>query len=70
VTVPGLKTTTLLFVPLFASFTLLTYPRVFVYCGVVQALVLVTLFLRATEYRFEAPAVAAHAAAGSDPTFM
>jgi hypothetical protein len=69
VTVPGLKTTMLLFVPLFASFTLLTYPQVFVYCGVVQALVLVTLFLRATEYRFEAPAVAAHAAAGSDPTF-
>ena len=52
VQVKGLQGTMLLFVPLFAPFTLLTYPTVFVYCGLVQALVLAVLFLCALEYPF------------------
>jgi hypothetical protein len=52
VRVRGLQGTMLLFVPLFAPFTLLTYPTVFVYCGLVQALVLAVLFLCAVEYPF------------------
>ena len=43
----------LLFVPLFAPFTLLTYPQVFVYCGLVQGLVLAVIFLRAVELPLE-----------------
>jgi hypothetical protein len=42
----------LLFVPLFAPFTVLTYPTAFVYCGLVQALVLAVLFLCALQYPF------------------
>jgi hypothetical protein len=60
VRVKGLQGTILLFVPLFAPFTVLTYPTVFVYCGLVQALVLVVLFLCALEYPF-AVEQAAHA---------
>jgi len=52
VRVKGLPGTMLLFVPLFAPFTVLTYPTVFVYCGLVQALVLGVLFLCALEYPF------------------
>ncbi|MGA1980850.1 MAG: glycosyltransferase family 87 protein [Acidobacteriaceae bacterium] len=52
VRVRGLQGTMLLFVPLFAPFTVLTYPTVFVYCGLMQALVLAVLFLRALEYPF------------------
>lgn len=53
VKVKGLKGTMLLFVPLFAPFTLLTYPQVFVYCGMVQGFVLAVIFLRAVEYPLE-----------------
>jgi hypothetical protein len=53
VTIPGLKATMLLFVPLFAPFTVLTFPRALVFCGVVQSVVLLVLFLRATEYPLE-----------------
>jgi hypothetical protein len=52
VTVPGLKATMLLFVPLFAPFTVLTFPPL-LFCGVLQSLVLMLLFLRATEYPLE-----------------
>jgi hypothetical protein len=52
VRVKGLLGTMLLFVPLFAPFTVLTYPTAFVYCGLVQALVLAVLFLCALEYPF------------------
>jgi hypothetical protein len=51
--VKGLGGTMLLFVPLFAPFTLLTYPQVFVYCGLVQGLALTVIFLRAVEYPLE-----------------
>ena len=49
VKVKGLRATMLLFVPLFAPFTLLTYPQVFVYCGMMQGFVLGVIFLRAVE---------------------
>jgi len=53
VAVPGLKATMLLFVPLFAPFSVLTYPQALVFCGVVQSVVLLVLFLRAAEYPLE-----------------
>jgi hypothetical protein len=52
VRVKGLLGTMLLFVPLFAPFTVLTYPTAFVYCGLVQALVLAVIFLCALEFPF------------------
>ena len=59
VQVIGLRTTVLLFVPLFIPFTVLTFPRAFIFCGLVQAAVLVLLFLCSLQYRFEVPALAA-----------
>lgn len=53
VVVPGLKKTMLLFVPLFVPFTVLTFPQAIVFCGLVQAAVLVALFGCAVSYRFE-----------------
>jgi hypothetical protein len=52
VRVRGLLGTMLLFVPLFTAFTVTTYPQARVYCGLVQALVLVALFCCALEYPF------------------
>ena len=52
VRVRGLLGTMLLFVPLFTAFTVTTYPQVLVYCGLVQAVVLVMLFCCALEYPF------------------
>jgi hypothetical protein len=59
VRVPGLLTTMLLFVPLFVPFTVLTFPGVALFCGIVQALVLLMLFLCALQYRFDLPDPAA-----------
>jgi hypothetical protein len=42
----------LLFVPLFAPFTVLTFPGAMVFCGMVQAMVLVVLFLCSLEFPF------------------
>jgi glycosyl transferase family 87 len=55
VTVPGLKTTMLLFLPLFAPFTVLNFPRLLMFCGLLQAVVLMALFLRAAEYPLQLP---------------
>ncbi|HEY5055002.1 MAG TPA: glycosyltransferase family 87 protein [Acidobacteriaceae bacterium] len=55
VTVPGLKTTMLLFLPLFAPFTVLNFPRLLMFCGLLQAVVLMALFLHAAEYPLELP---------------
>ena len=55
VEVPGLLTTMLLFVPLFVPFPLLMFRSAFVFCGMVQSLVLVALFFCAVQYRFEVP---------------
>jgi hypothetical protein len=57
--VKGLWWTTLLFLPLFSSFMLFTFPRVLLFGGLIQGLVLMMLFLCATLYRFEAPEPAA-----------
>lgn len=54
--VPGLMTTILLFVPLFVPFTVLTFPSRLLFCGMIQAFVLVFLFLCSLQYRFEVPA--------------
>jgi hypothetical protein len=42
--VPGLRATLMLFLPMFASFTLFTFPRLLVFGGLVQSCVLVMLF--------------------------
>jgi hypothetical protein len=62
VTVRGLKAAMLLFVPLFASFTVLTYPSALIFCGLVQAMVLLVLLLMAAEYPFAVEAAQAKAA--------
>jgi len=56
VRIPGLSTAILLFIPLFVSFQLFTFQTVFLYCGVVQAIVLLVLFLYAVQYPFAEPA--------------
>jgi hypothetical protein len=58
VTVPGLKTTMLLFAPLFAPFTVLTFPQAFLFCGLVQGMVLLALFVRALEFPLAVDAAA------------
>ncbi|HEY5329589.1 MAG TPA: glycosyltransferase family 87 protein [Acidobacteriaceae bacterium] len=64
VRIPGLQTAILLFVPLFGSFMLFTYPRVMLFGGIVQGCLLILLFLCAvtfpfTEDRGQTPEVAA-----------
>jgi hypothetical protein len=44
VQVRGLRLTTMLFVPLFAPFTLFLFPRVFIFDGLVQAALLLVIF--------------------------
>ncbi|MCU1253479.1 MAG: hypothetical protein JWQ49_6508 [Edaphobacter sp.] len=56
VRIAGLSTAILLFVPLFASFQLFTFPTVFLYCGIMQAILLLILFLYAVQYPFAEPA--------------
>jgi hypothetical protein len=55
VEIRGLPWTTLVFLPLFGSFMLFTFPRVFLFGGLVQGALLVLLFLCALQYRFEVP---------------
>jgi len=52
VEVPGLTATVMMFVPLFASWTVLTFQRVYLFDGLVQAVLLVGLSLYALEYPF------------------
>jgi Glycosyltransferase family 87 len=56
VRIAGLSTAILLFVPLFASFQLFTFPTYFLYCGVMQTILLLVLFLYAVQYPFTEPA--------------
>jgi hypothetical protein len=56
VRIVGLRGTLMLFVPIFASFTVFTYPGVFLYGGLVQAFLLMLLFLCALQYPFEVEA--------------
>ena len=60
--VRGLQGTMLLFVPLFVPFSVLTFPRAVLFCGLLQSVVLVVLFLCALEYPF---AVEGHDGAGA-----
>jgi glycosyl transferase family 87 len=55
VRIPGLSTAILLFLPLFASFQLFTFPSIFLFCGIVQVIVLLILFLYALQYPFAEP---------------
>ena len=55
VRISGLTPAIALFVPLFASFQLFTFPTVFLYCGLVQAIVLLVLFLYAVQYPLAGP---------------
>lgn len=64
--VQGLTLTVMLFVPLFASFTLLTFPRVLLFAGVVQGLVLGMLFLCALQYPFADPRARSSAGVGHE----
>lgn len=54
-TVPHLNFTILLFLLVFASFVLFTYPKVYIYGGLFQGFVLVVLFLRCASYPLELP---------------
>jgi hypothetical protein len=56
VRIAGLSTAILLFIPLFASFQLFTFPTLFLFCGVVQVILLLVLFLYAVQYPFAEPA--------------
>ena len=56
VRIAGLSTAILLFVPLFASFQLFTFPTFFLFCGIMQAILLVVLFLYSVQYPFAGPA--------------
>jgi hypothetical protein len=62
VRVPKLQGTMLLFLPLFAPFTVLTFPAAFLFCGIVQSLVLLALFFCALEFPFEMKATVASVA--------
>lgn len=46
----GYSGTLRLFLPLFASFVLLTYPRIFLYGGLIQGVLLLILFSRSAEH--------------------
>ena len=58
VRIPGLRLTVMLFVPLFASFTLFTFPSILLFGGVVQACLLATLFGCALRFPLTAPSEA------------
>lgn len=53
--IPALKTTIFLFMPLFVSFTLLTYGKILVFGGLIQAIALYGLFACAVQYPFAEP---------------
>jgi Glycosyltransferase family 87 len=52
VTLRGLRGTMFLFLPLFGSFMLLTFPRVFLFGGLLQGVMLIILFCCALEFPF------------------
>jgi hypothetical protein len=56
VRVRGLTGTILLFVPIFAAFMIFTYPRVLLFGGLIQSLMLMCLFLRAVQFPFSTEA--------------
>jgi hypothetical protein len=50
--IAGLRGTILLFVPIFASFTIFTYPKAFLFGGLIQAFLLVSLLIGAIQFPF------------------
>jgi hypothetical protein len=50
--IPGLRGTILLFVPIFAAFTIFTYPRALLFGGLIQSVMLMVLLLRAAQFPF------------------
>jgi hypothetical protein len=50
--IAGLRGTVMLFVPIFASFTVFTYPHKFFYGGLIQAVLLMVMFVCSLEYPF------------------
>ena len=56
VRIPGLTGTILLFVPIFAAFTIFTYPRALLFGGLIQALILMSLLLCAVQFPFSTEA--------------
>jgi hypothetical protein len=64
--VPGLQRTVLLFVPLFCSFTLFTFPHAMLFCGLVQACLLIALFVCALQFPFAEPEILPTTAALSE----
>jgi hypothetical protein len=50
--IAGLKGTLMVFLPVFASFTVLTYKHQFLYGGLIQAMLLVVLFVCSMQYPF------------------
>ena len=62
--IPGLYATVMLFLPLFACYTLLTYPTFLLYGGPLQAVCLLALFGCALRFPFASPSAPAAARAG------
>jgi hypothetical protein len=56
VRIAGLSTAILLFIPVFASFQLFTFPTLFLFCGIMQTIFLFILFMYALQYPFTEPA--------------
>ena len=56
VRVRGLTGSILLFVPIFAAFMIFTFPRVLLFGGLIQSLMLICLFLRAVQFPFSTEA--------------
>ncbi|MES2391027.1 MAG: glycosyltransferase family 87 protein [Acidobacteriota bacterium] len=56
VEIRGLRTSVFLLIPLFGSFMLFTFPRVLLFGGLVQASLLILLFLWSATYPFAEPA--------------
>jgi hypothetical protein len=52
VRIAGLNGTILLFLPIFAAFTIFTYPRALLFGGLIQALTLMSLFISAVQFPF------------------
>lgn len=66
--IPGLTGTILLFVPIFAAFTVFTYPKVFLFGGLIQAFMLIGLLLRGAQFPFGLEGVArADQQTGTEP---
>lgn len=53
--VPGLRSAILLFLPVFASFTLFTFRKVYLFGGMLQSVILLCIIISALQHPFELP---------------